>query len=116
MKTEMDEGKGKKVGSHIKMSAKIFGLSLFLDEIVTLREPPVRKEWETVGVPHLLVIGNYKMGISLKKTAEGTNLTVFIDYDLPSSFGGKLLGLLFGRMYAKWCVKQMIGGVKNEYA
>ena len=116
MKTDIDEGQGKKIGSHIKMSGKIFGLSLFLDEIVTLREPPTSKEWETVGVPRLIVIGNYKMGIALKKIDQGTNLTVFIDYDLPRSFGVKLLWLLFGGVYAKWCVKQMIGGVKNEYA
>lgn len=35
METWVDKGKGQKVGSHIKMSGKVFGINLFLDEVIT---------------------------------------------------------------------------------
>ena len=46
------------------MNGRILGLKLSLDEVVTERDPPARKVWETVGVPRLLVIGPYRMGLS----------------------------------------------------
>lgn len=114
MTTEVDEGKGQEVGSHIKMGGKVMGFNLFLDEMVTERSRPTRKTWKTVGNPKLLVIGNYQMGIELTPENNKTSLKVFIDYDLPSS-GTKILGIIFGRMYANWCVNQMLNGVVNHF-
>ena len=115
MNIETDEGKGGKVGSHIKMQGKVFGLNLFLDEVVTKHAPPYYKEWQTVGDINLLVIDHYKLGFEIKPEAEHSNLTVYIDYNLPKSFLTKLLGCLFGRVYAKWCVKQMINEVEAHF-
>lgn len=116
MKTDTDEGKGQKIGSHIKMGGKVIGINLFLDEIVTRHEPPFHKEWETVGDLKLLVIDHYRLGFEIKQ--EGSNcarLKVYIDYNLPQSPGNRILGYLFGEMYAKWCVYQMINGVKEHF-
>ena len=33
MATETDEGKGQRIGSHIRLSGKAFGIPIFLDEI-----------------------------------------------------------------------------------
>lgn len=114
MTTEVDEGKGQKVGSHIKMSGRIMGFNLFLDEVVTERSRPTRKVCKTVGNPNLLVIGNYQMGVELAPENNNTNLTVFIDYDLPGN-AAKILGVLFGEMYASWCVNQMLNGVVYHF-
>lgn len=114
MTTEVDEGRGQKVGSHIKMGGKVMGLNLFLDEVVTERFRPTRKVWETVGNPKLLVIGNYQMGVELAPENNRTKLKVFIDYNLPSG-GAKVLGLVFGGMYARWCVDQMLNGVVDHF-
>src|SRR3972149_11669376 len=59
MEVTVDEGHGQKVGSHIRLSGKAFGIKLFLDEIVTWHEPPFVKMWKTVGNLKLLVIGQY---------------------------------------------------------
>jgi len=40
---------------------------------------------------------------------EGTALRVTIDYDYPTTALTRLLGAVFGRMYAGWCTRQMVG-------
>jgi hypothetical protein len=114
MKTEVDEGKGQKIGSHIKMEGAIMGGKLYLDEVVTEHTRPTRKVWRTVGNPKLLVIGNYQMGVELGAEANKTKLKVFIDYDLPKG-GSKILGIIFGGIYANWCVNQMLNGVVDHF-
>lgn len=114
MTTEVDKDKGQKIGSHIKMGGKIMGFNLFLDEIVTERSRPTRKAWKTVGNPNLLVIGNYQMGVELVPENNKTKLKVFIDYDLPDG-ASKVLGVMFGNIYAKWCVDQMLNGVVDHF-
>ena len=47
MTTTFDEGHGQRVGSHVLISGHLLGLNLSLDEVVTQREPPARKVWET---------------------------------------------------------------------
>lgn len=115
METWVDEGKGQKVGSHIKMSGKVFGINLFLDEVVTHHEPPFHKEWQTVGKINLLVIDHYTLGFEIESTGKGSQLRVYIKYDLPKSAKTYLLGLLFGKMYAKWCVKQMLQSSRHHF-
>lgn len=108
METELDSGQGKVIGSHIKMSGNVLGINLFLDEVITEHTPPIRKVWKTVGIPKLLVIGTYELGFEIAKENEGSKFKVFINYNLPEEGFNKLLGYLFGRIYAKWCVDQMI--------
>lgn len=115
MITKIDEDKGQKVGSHIRMSGKVFGFNLFLDEVVILRDIPFLKEWKTFGDLNLFVIGQYKLGFEIKPEKDVSKIRVYIDYDLPESFSTRILGYLFGGIYAKWCVRQMINGVKNNF-
>jgi hypothetical protein len=115
MQTVLDEGRGQVIGSHIRMTGSIFGIKLFLDEVVREREPPRRKEWETVGTPRLLVIGGYRLGFDIASDGEQADLRVFIGYDLPSSPGQRLLGRILGPVYAKWCVHQMVDGARRTF-
>ena len=108
MQIVTDEGGGTRVGSHIRLSGKAFGHSLFLDQAVTQHDPPRAKTWETLGEPNLIVIGRYRMGFRLTGAASRSELRVFIDYDLPSAGVARILGWLFGRVYASWCVKRML--------
>lgn len=114
MDTQMDEGKGQKVGSHIRMGGKIFGIHLFLDEVIIEHNPPRRKVWKTVGNPKLLVIGHYQMGIEIHPRDKQSHFKVFIDYELPGG-GTGWMGYLFGDMYAKWCVRQMLDSVRSHF-
>lgn len=113
METMIDEGHGQKVGSHIRLSGKAFGIGIALDEIVTRYEPPRFKTWETVGSPKLLVIGHYRLGIEITPHNGTSDLRVFIDYNPPDA--NVWLGYLFGKAYAKWCVRQMLYGVRDHF-
>jgi hypothetical protein len=115
MRVELDEQRGQAVGSHIRLVGSAFGLKLFLEEVVTRREPPRRKEWETVGTPRLLVIGSYAMGVEISSDGNGSRLRVFIDYQLPGGSFSRWLGGCFAGLYARWCVKQMLTGVADRF-
>jgi hypothetical protein len=115
MSVELDEAKGRAVGSHIRLNGRVFGIRLYLDEVVTRREPPTNKVWETVGAPRLLVIGKYSMGVHITPEGGGSRLRVFIDYQLPDGWVTYWLGWLFGRFYAGWCVRQMLSGVQRSF-
>ncbi len=112
MDTMIDAGNGQKIGSHIRMSGKAFGITIFLDEVITHREPPRLKIWETVGTPKLLVIGHYRMRVVVEPRGDESLIKVSIDYDLPRN--NAWLGKLFSGMYAKWCVQRMIKDTRNH--
>lgn len=114
MSTKIDAGNGQKVGSHITMSGKVFGLTLYLDEVISERTPPYRKVWETVGTPRLVVIGKYILGFEITPKGDGSDLKVFIHYAMPTG-STKILGLLLGDFYAKWCVRQMTSGIQDHF-
>lgn len=113
MNVSVDENHDQKVGSHILLSGKAFGIKIFLDEVVTRHNPPFTKTWQTVGTPQLLVVGNYSMSINIEQQEQGSILRISIDYDLPTK--NKWLGKLFSKIYAKWCVRQMIKGTQNYF-
>ena len=104
---EFDEGRGQAIGSHIRMGGGAFGLNLYLDEVITERDPPKRKVWRTVGAPRLIIIGSYVMGFDIAAEGAGSRLTVWIDYALPSRGPGRWLPAL-AAFYGRWCVEQMV--------
>lgn len=116
MDVRLDAHGGRAVGSHIVLDGSVFGIRLHLDEVVTERDPPRRKRWRTVDTPRLLVIGQYEMGFDLSAEGAGTRARVVIDYELPTRGLPRILGLLFGRMYAKWCTRQMVGDAARTFA
>ena len=115
METEIDSGRGQKVGSRIVLSGRVFGVELSLEKIVTERNPPHRKVWETTGTPKLLVIGRYRMGFELSAQGNDSVLRVFIEYALPERGPARWLGRLFGRYYARWCTQQMLDDAVKHF-
>ena len=116
METALDERRGRAVGSHIVLRGRVFGIYLYLDEVVVDHDPPFRKAWETVGAPRLLVIGPYRMGFDLAPMGADAKLRVFIDYQMATTGIARLLGRLFGRSYANWCVRQMAEDAQHSFA
>jgi hypothetical protein len=106
MRMETDEHDGRAVGSKVRMHGKMMGIELALQEVVTQREPPNRKAWETVDA-NLLVIGQYRLGVELRPHAGVTKARIFIDYALPERAPARWLGRLFGPIYARWCTRRM---------
>jgi hypothetical protein len=89
------------------MGGRFLWLDLMVEEVVTERDPPRRKVWETRGAPRLVIIGGYRMGFEIEPDGTGSALCVFIDYDDPKSWAGRVLGALFAPLYARWCVERM---------
>ena len=116
METEIDSGRGQQVGSRIRLSGRVFGVGLSVEEIVAERNPPRRKVWATTGTPKLLVIGHYRMGFELSSQGNGSMLRVFIEYALPERAPARWLGRLFGGYYARWCTQQMVDDAVKHFA
>lgn len=115
MTVEFDAGRGQAIGSHIKMGGSAFGVSLFLDEVVTERSPPSHKAWRTQEPVRLLVIGGYTMGFDIASDVAGSELTVWIDYELPRGLLG-WLALPLAMVYARWCVRRIAGDAARHFA
>lgn len=115
MTYEFDALRGQAVGSHIRMGGEAFGLKLFVDEVVTIRDPPRRKVWRTTGAPKLLIIGGYEMGFEITDDAAGSRLRVWIDYALPAGGWAKRLPAL-ADVYARWCVRRMVSDAVQHFA
>jgi hypothetical protein len=116
MALELDEGRGRVVGSRMRLAGTAFGIHLSVDEAVTEHSPPSRKSWETVGDPRLLVIGAYRMGFTIGDDPPGSRLTVYIDYELPRHAPSRWLGLLLGHAYARWCTERMASDAARHFA
>jgi len=115
MTIETDANRGRAVGSHIRLAGRMLGISLDVEGIVVRRDPPKFKAWETVAEPHLLVIGGYKMSVSVEPRGADSHVTIAIDYTLPAHALARWLGLLFGPLYARWCVGQMARDLVNQF-
>jgi uncharacterized membrane protein len=115
METMLDEGRGQSIGSHVRMKGKMMGVELLLDEVITERQPPHHKAWETIGRQRLLVIDDYRLGFDISERNKSSELRVFIDYNLPAAPLLRALGLLFGKFYAKWCVQQMVNDACRHF-
>jgi hypothetical protein len=107
MRVETDALRGQAVGSIIRVTGRVLGVNLAVEEVVTERVPPLRKTWETRGEPRLLVIGSYRMGFTISPEGDRSRLVVFIDYQLPPRGFAHWLALFFGRTYAAWCTRRM---------
>jgi hypothetical protein len=115
MQTSVDQARGQAIGSHVRMKGSMMGIELSLDEVVTERKPPHYKAWETTGRPRLLVIDNYRLGFEITEQDKSSKLRVFIDYNLPTTPSSRWLGLVFGKLYAKWCVQQMVDDARKHF-
>lgn len=116
MTTTLDDLRGQAVGSVIKIEGSVAGIPLTVSERVVGRERPYYKRWETVGVPRLIVIGGYRMGFEIEPIGDDSRVTVFIEFDLPGTKPGALLGRALAPVYAKWCVDRVIDTAISAFA
>ena len=116
MSIDIDADGGRVIGSKIRMQGSMMGIPLSLEEVITERQVPGRKVWETIGTPNLLVVAHYRMGFELTPTGDSSLVRVFIDYSLPTSAPGSWLGRLLGGVYARWCTKQMADDAASHFS
>lgn len=116
MSIDVDAGRGRVIGSTIRMHGRMMGILLSLEEVVTKRQVPAVKVWETIGTPELLVISHYRMGFELTRNGASSLLRVFIDYSLPIKPPGSWFGYWLGAVYARWCTRQMVMGATRHFS
>jgi polyketide cyclase/dehydrase/lipid transport protein len=116
MTIETDEYHGQKVGSRVRLRGRVLGIPLAVDAIIVARDPPYRKAWETSGDPHLLVMGAYRMRVTIAERGEEARVGIGIDYAPPPRGPERLLGRLFGAAYARWCVGEMATDLQRAFA
>ena len=112
----LDADRARAVGSRFGFKGAIFGLPVRVDEIVAEREPPRRKVWDTVGEPSLWVIGPYRMGFEITALASTSRMRVSIEYALPKAGVQRLLGAIFGGIYARWCTRRMVTDAQGHFS
>lgn len=115
MRYEFDEARGRRVGAFIRLLGSFLGLSIQIEEKVTERAPPLRKAWETIGRPRMLILAQYRMGFAIAPVAAGSRVTVFIDYAIAEHGLGHWLGRLAGGFYARWCVRSMLRQAGHKF-
>lgn len=110
-----DDAGGRAPGSVIRLRGRMLGIRLSVTEVVTEREVPRGKTWETIGTPRLIVIGHYRMGFVLGDAGQESELRVFIDYALPDAWPGRWLGRVLGPFYARWCTRSMAEDAEGHF-
>ena len=115
MSMDVDAGGGRAIGSKIRMHGSMMGIPLSLEEVITERQVPSIKVWETIGTPNLLVMAHYRMGFELTRNGDLSLIRVFIDYSLPANAPRSWLGRLLGGVYARWCTKQMADDAARHF-
>lgn len=113
MALQMDEGRGQSVGSRIRLVGEVLGKSLSLEEVITRRDPPHLKTWETVGIPNFLIVGQYQYNVQIEPQSHGSMLCVSFYSDPPRE--GGWLRRLFSRVYTKLCAREMIGVTRDHF-
>jgi hypothetical protein len=116
MDIHMEPDHTRSVGSRFGFTGCVLGIPMVVDEVVTSREPPFSKSWETTREPQLWVIGSYQMGFALTAQGKRTTIKVHLGYDLPTSGLPYVLGRLFARYYAKWCTSQMVSDAGKHFS
>lgn len=114
MDLQVDEGHGQSVGSPIRLSGKVLGKSLSLEEVITRREPPRTKTWKTVGTPKFLIVGQYQYNVQIEPQGNGSVLRVSFSSDPPKESGW--LRRLFSKVYTKLCAREMIEVTRGYFS
>ena len=107
MSIDVDANGGRAVGSKIRMHGRMMGIPLSLEKVITERQVPARKIWQTIETPNLVVMAHYCMGFELMPRGDASMVRVFIGYSLPTTAPGSWPDRLLGGDYARWCTKQM---------
>lgn len=103
MAIETDAREGRAIGSHIRFVGRMMGAVLQVECEVVQRDPPTYKAWQTVNTPRLLVIGSYRMSVTIEADGGLCRVVIDIDYELAPSWWWRWLG----PAYARWCVRQI---------
>lgn len=101
------------VGATYRWKGSVIGTAIDIKETVTKWTAGREKTWRTIETPKMIVMSEYVMHLLLTPTQKGTNILFEIDYSLPKTPWGWVLGVLLARRYARWCLKRACEDAKR---
>jgi hypothetical protein len=107
----IDDRKG--VGATYRWKGRVMGGVIDIEETVTGWVKDREKTWQRIGKPKMIVMSDYTMHLLLTPTDKGTRVLFEIDYSLPKTPGGWIIGKLLSRKYAKWCLQRACEDAKK---
>lgn len=101
------------LGAKYRWYGKMMGMTIDFSETVTKWQPPLLKEWETIGEVKIIIMSWYRMWFEIISTENGTVTKLSISYLRPKQWLYKILSFLFADMYCNWCLKNMLNDSKK---
>lgn len=101
------------VGAKYRWYGKMMGMTIDFNEMVTKWEPPILKEWETIGDAQIIIMRWYRMWFEIAPFEDGTNAKLSISYLPPKSWYYRVLSFLFAPWYCNWCLNNMLNDTKK---
>lgn len=105
-------------GLHTKYrwTGKALWMKLDFTVLVTDWVRGIRKTWETEGVSKMIIYSWFKMNLAIQPRHQQCAATLSIYYEQPSSVIGRILCVLFGEWYARWCINSMFRDTAKKLA
>lgn len=74
------------------------------------------KVWETVGMAKLILYSWFRMNLNVEPMPNESESIAYlsISYEKPNGFFNKILCLLLGDWYCKWCLKNMLSDAEKK--
>ncbi len=101
------------VGATYRWYGKVLGMTIDFKETVTKWIENREKVWSTIESPKMIIMSKYEMRLHIAPTENGTKVIFEIDYELPRSLFGKILGKLLAKKYANWCLQRACEDTKR---
>jgi hypothetical protein len=101
------------VGRTYRWKGSVMGMKIDIKETVTKWVANRDKTWKTIEHPKMIVLSRYTMHLLLTPTRNGTFVVFEIDYDIPKTQWGWVIGKLLARKYAKWCLQRACEDAKK---
>ena len=112
LKLEMLSANPTGIGAKYRWYGKMLGMTIDINETVTKWQPPVFKEWETVGDAKIIIMSWYRMWFEIIPTEKGTIAKLSISYLPPRQWFYKILSFFFAKWYCNWCLNNMLNDSK----
>jgi hypothetical protein len=111
MEYDLDGQQGQAIGSRIVLRGRALWVEFYVEQVVTEREPPRLKAWETVGQVRLVVVGPYRVEFRIEPASlEGSRLAIDIQCEPVAR-----CPLWLTRLYARWCVWRMASDAARHF-
>lgn len=72
------------------------------------------KVWETIGTPQLVIYSWFRMNLKVEPNTNESIAHLSISYEKPKGCFNKILCLLLGDWYCKWCLKNMLNDAEKK--